>query len=161
MKIESQNIKSQQTISEEHIFNGFGCNGKNLSPQISWSDAPQEAESFAITIFDPDAPTSSGWWHWVVLNIPKNYQELPLNFGGDDKAVLKDEVRQVKNDFGTFKFGGPCPPEGDKPHRYIITVHALGTDELDIPDDASAALASLMINQNTIAKAELIGFYGR
>lgn len=161
MKIQSPTIKPDEKISEEHVFNGFGCNGKNISPQLSWSGAPKNTKSFALTMFDPDAPTGSGWWHWLLVNIPAHYSELPLNFGGEDKPCLKDEIIQVRNDFGTYKFGGPCPPEGHKMHRYVITLHALNTDELDIAEDSTAAAASFLINQHTIEKTELTGLYGK
>jgi hypothetical protein len=160
-KIASVDVKAQKKIDEKHVFNGFGCSGENLSPQISWSNAPKDTKSFAVTVYDPDAPTGSGWWHWLVLNIPLTKKELPANFGAANKFNIQDGMVQIRNDFGVFNFGGPCPPKGDKSHRYVFTVYALKIDKIDISKDATAALAGFMINQNTLAKAHFTALYGR
>jgi len=157
----SQDIKSGSSIKVKHVFDGFGCVGDNTSPQLSWKNAPKDAKSFAITAYDPDAPTGSGWWHWVVLNIPTNQVSLPQGFGDDNKFSLNSGINQIKNDFGTYSFGGPCPPEKDKPHRYIFTIYALNTDQINLDKDASAALAGYMINANMIAKKSFTAYYGR
>jgi Raf kinase inhibitor-like YbhB/YbcL family protein len=138
----SPDIKPNATIAKKFEFNGFGCSGENKSPALKWSGAPKDAKSFAVTVYDPDAPSGSGWWHWSVINIPANVTELPADAG----AV-----------------GGVCPPQGDKPHRYVFTVYALKTDKLDVPADATAALAlaGFMINANSIAKAGFTAKYGR
>jgi len=159
--IKSSDIDSHSVISEKHVFKGFGCSGKNVSPQISWKNAPEGTKSFALTVYDPDAPTGSGWWHWVVANIPTTYKSLPANLGSQDAFAIKDGMTQVRNDFGVYKFGGPCPPQGDKPHRYIFTIHALGVDKLPLESGATAALAGFMINKNTLAKASFEARYGR
>jgi len=159
--IKSSDIAPASVISDKHVFNGFGCSGKNISPQISWSNAPLGTKSFALTAYDPDAPTGSGWWHWVVVNIPATYKKLPADFGAQDAFTIKDGAMQIRNDFGAYKFGGPCPPQGDKPHRYIFTIYALKTDKLDLNDAATAALAGFMINRNAIAKASFEARYGR
>jgi Raf kinase inhibitor-like YbhB/YbcL family protein len=143
------------------VFNSFGCSGENVSPQISWSNVPAGTKSFAVTVYDPDAPTGSGWWHWLVVNIPTSYKSLPANFAAQDSFALKDGIAQVRNDFGTYKFGGPCPPQGDKPHRYIFTIYALKTDKLDLSESSTAALAGFMINRNVLAKAQFSARYGR
>lgn len=159
--LKSSEVKNNSTITAKHVFNGFGCSGKNLSPQLSWSSAPKDAKSFAITVYDPDAPTGSGWWHWLVVNIPASYGKLPSDFGANDKFELPGGILQIRNDFGAYKFGGPCPPKGDKPHRYIFTIHALKTEKLELAESATAALAGFMINQNSIAKASFEAFYSR
>lgn len=128
--IRSNNIIEGSTISMKHVFNGFGCTGKNMSPHISWRDAPQGTKSFALTVYDPDAPTGSGWWHWVVINIPANFDALPLNFGEANQFHLSEGINQIHNDFSNFSYGGPCPPNGDRPHRYIFTIHALRVEHL-------------------------------
>ncbi len=161
LEIKSADIKPGSTINKEHIFNSFGCAGKNISPRISWKDAPKETKSFALTVYDPDAPTGSGWWHWVLVNIPAKYTRLPSDFGKEDKFDLKDDIKQVRNDFGFYKYGGSCPPIGDKPHRYIFTIHALKVDKLDIDSTATAAFAGYFINQNTIEKKSFEAFFGR
>lgn len=160
-KLSSKDIDSSQQIALKHVFNGFGCEGKNISPQLSWQNPPVGTKSFALTVYDPDAPTGSGWWHWVVLNIPKHYKELPTNFGRKDQFRFKNLVTQVRNDYGIHKFGGPCPPKGDKPHRYIFTLYALKTDKIVLNKSATAAQAGFMINANTIDKASFITTFGR
>jgi Raf kinase inhibitor-like YbhB/YbcL family protein len=163
-KLTSSDIARGKKISTKHVFNGFGCTGENISPQLVWSNAPKDTKSFALTVYDPDAPTGSGWWHWVVANIPAEYSELPANFGEKNSFKLEaadKAINQIRNDFGIYSFGGPCPPQGDKPHRYIFTIHALKVEKLDLNDEATAALAGFMINANTIAKARLISTYSR
>ena len=141
-------------------FNGFGCSGDNQSPALRWSGAPAGTKTFAVTCFDPDAPTGSGWWHWSVVNIPGGVTELPRNAGAEGDANLPKGASHVRIDYGVKAWGGPCPPPGDKPHRYVFTVHAL-KDRLELPPDATAALAGFMINANTIEKASFTALYGR
>ena len=161
LKIKSADIKSGSTIDNSHVFNSFGCEGGNISPRISWSEAPADTKSFAFTIYDPDAPTGSGWWHWLLVNIPASQTRLAADFGKEDKFDLKDGIKQIRNDFGTYKFGGPCPPVGDQPHKYIFTIYALKTDKIDISENATAAYAGYLINQNIIEKKSFEAFYGR
>jgi Raf kinase inhibitor-like YbhB/YbcL family protein len=160
-KLESPDIQPGAMIDRRFEANVFGCTGENKSPALKWSGAPQGAKSFAVTVYDPDAPTGSGWWHWVVINIPGNVTELPADAGNHSGGKLPAGARQVRIDYGFTGWGGMCPPPGDKPHRYIFTVHALKTDRLDIPEDATAALAGFMINANTIEKASFTALYGR
>ncbi len=159
--LSSPDIKPNSTIDKKFEFNGFGCSGENKSPALKWSGAPKDTKSFAVTVYDPDAPTGSGWWHWSVINIPANVTELPADAGAAGGASLPKGATPVRIDFGVAAWGGVCPPQGDKPHRYVFTVHALKTDKLDIPADATAALAGFMINANTIAKASFTAKYGR
>ena len=159
--LESADIKANAAIDRKFEFNGFGCSGENKSPALKWSGAPKEAKGFAVTVYDPDAPTGSGWWHWSVINIPANVTELRGNAGAAGGAFLPPGAKHVRIDYGVAAWGGVCPPEGDKPHRYIFTVHALKTDKLDVPADGTAALAGFMINANTIAKATFTAKYGR
>jgi Raf kinase inhibitor-like YbhB/YbcL family protein len=159
--ISSANIAPNSTIANQHVFNGFGCEGKNISPQISWQNAPANTKSFALTVYDPDAPTGSGWWHYVAINIPATYKKLPAGFASQDKFEIANNINQIRNDFGVRNFGGPCPPKGDKPHRYIFTIFALKVENLEVPESATAALAGYMINQNILAKASFEATYGR
>ncbi len=145
-------------LSKTQEFNGFGCDGKNLSPQLKWSKAPKDTKSFAVTVFDPDAPTGSGWWHWIVVNIPSDVHELKAGASGE---TMPKGALEVKNDYGTVGFGGACPPKGDKPHRYIFTVYALDVDKLPVKEDTNAPVVGFQINAHTIAKASLISHYGR
>jgi Raf kinase inhibitor-like YbhB/YbcL family protein len=159
--LSSPEIKAGGTMPKSFEFNGFGCSGDNKSPTLKWSGAPAGTKSFAVTVYDPDAPTGSGWWHWVVVNIPANVTELPSNAGAVGGANLPQGASNVKVDFGFAGWGGTCPPQGDKPHRYIFTVFALKTDKLDLPPDATAALAGFMINANKLGSASFTSKYGR
>lgn len=160
-KLHSPEINRHNLIPQRFEFNGFGCAGENKSPVLQWSGAPKGAKSFAVTVYDPDAPTGSGWWHWMVINIPAEVGELKADAGNVSNANLPTGARQVRIDYGMAAWGGTCPPQGDKPHRYIFTVHALKVDKLDIPADATAALAGFMINANSLGKASFTAKYGR
>lgn len=157
----SPTIKPGDFLTEEQVFNGFGCSGKNQSPALKWSGFPKGTKSFAVTVYDPDAPTGSGWWHWVVYNIPANVSELVSGAGGPTGKLLPPGAVQGRTDFGTYAFGGACPPQGDSPHRYIFTVHALDIEKIDIPLDSSAALIGFMIHANSLGKASFTAKYGR
>ena len=157
----SPSIKPGSMLTDAQVFNGFGCTGKNMSPALKWSGAPKETKSFAVTVYDPDAPTGSGWWHWVVYNIPATATELPEGAGSNDGKQLPAGSVQGRTDFGSAGFGGACPPTGDKPHRYIFTVYALKTEKLDIPADGTAAMVGYMINANKLAASSFSAKYGR
>jgi Raf kinase inhibitor-like YbhB/YbcL family protein len=160
-RLSSPEIKAGGTIPKSFEFNGFGCAGDNKSPALKWSGAPKGTKSFAVTMYDPDAPTGSGWWHWMVINIPAGVSELPGNAGALNSAALPAGASQSRIDFGVNAWGGVCPPQGDKPHRYIFTVHALKVERLDVPADATAALTGYMINGNSLGKASFTARYGR
>lgn len=156
--LKSDDLLGQLTKTQE--FSGFGCDGKNISPQLHWSDAPKGTKSFAVTLYDPDAPTGSGWWHWVVLNIPSSTTSLPTDFGNIAKSH-NTKILQTVTDFGSAGFGGACPPKGDRPHRYMFTVHALDVDHLDLDAKSSPALVGYMINAHSLGKATILSYYGR
>jgi Raf kinase inhibitor-like YbhB/YbcL family protein len=160
-KLVSPTIKPGAMLTDAQVFNGFGCEGKNISPALKWSGAPKGTKSFALTVYDPDAPTGSGWWHWVVINLPASTTELPEGAGSADGKGLPAGAMQGRTDFGAPGFGGACPPKGDKPHRYIFTVHALKTEKIEVPSDATAALVGFMINANRIGSASFTARYGR
>jgi Raf kinase inhibitor-like YbhB/YbcL family protein len=160
-KLSSPEIKANHMIPKRFEFNGFGCSGENKSPALKWSGAPKGTKSFAVTVYDPDAPTGSGWWHWVVINIAADVTELAPNAGALDSTTLPKGAVQGRNDYGTAAWGGTCPPQGDKPHRYIFTVYALKAGKLDVPADATAALTGFMIHANTLRKASFTAKYGR
>jgi Raf kinase inhibitor-like YbhB/YbcL family protein len=160
-QLSSPTVKDQGKIGNEHVFAGFGCSGGNVSPALQWQGAPKEAKSFAVTVYDPDAPTGSGWWHWVIFNLSPSVQQLPTNAGKADGKTAPAGSIQSMTDFGQSGYGGPCPPAGDKPHRYIFTVYALKVDQLPLKSDASGAMVGFYLNQNMIAKASFTGLYGR
>jgi Raf kinase inhibitor-like YbhB/YbcL family protein len=157
--LRSDQVGGQLTIDQ--VYSGFGCTGRNVSPALKWSDAPKNAKSFAVTVYDPDAPTGSGWWHWIIFNIPAAVTELKADAGDPQKKIAPQGSVQSMTDYGKTGFGGACPPVGDKPHRYIFTVFALDVPKLDLDEKAGAALVGFMLNQHTIAKAALISYYGR
>ncbi len=159
--LESPDIPAGGTVPAHFEFDSFGCSGRNESPALRWSNPPESTRSLALTVFDPDAPTSSGWWHWVVVDLPPTTTGLDAKAGARGDAGLPKGARHIRNDYGALAWGGLCPPPGDKPHRYVFTLHALSVERLDIPNDATAALASFMINANTLAKASFTSLYGR
>lgn len=157
--LESTTFKNGM-VAPEQVFNGFGCTGKNISPALSWKNAPQGTKSFALMVHDPDAPTGgAGWWHWAVVNIPAATNMLPEGAGDKSGSKLPAGTMHVRTDFGFAGYGGACPPKGDKPHRYIFTLYALKTDKLDLPADASASLAGFMINANSLGSANFTVTY--
>ena len=156
--LHSNDLAGQLTKKQE--FAGFGCDGQNISPELHWNDAPGGTKSFALTVYDPDAPTGSGWWHWVVFNIPASTTSLPSDFGNLDKKQPFAAVQSI-TDYGKGGFGGACPPKGDKAHRYIFTLHALDVEHLDLDAKASPALVGYMLGVHTISKTSLISYYRR
>jgi Raf kinase inhibitor-like YbhB/YbcL family protein len=162
MSLTSADLDEGATISNEQVLNGYGCNGGNLSPALSWSGAPPGTRSFAVSMYDPDAPTGSGWWHWMVFNIPSGTTSLPKGAGDVKKQLTPKGAIQSRNDFGTDGYGGPCPPAGDKPHHYQITVFAVDVEKLPgAKNKAASALVSSDLRSHSLAKATLTGFYGR
>ncbi|MGE5651376.1 MAG: YbhB/YbcL family Raf kinase inhibitor-like protein [Bacillota bacterium] len=158
-QLKSADIQNNRQLHASQVYQGFGCSGDNQSPQLEWSGAPAATKSFAVTMYDPDASTGSGWWHWVVYDIPASVHMLAGGAGHPGK--LPDGARHGRNDFGSMDFGGACPPAGDKPHRYVVTVYALKTDKLGVPADASPAMIGFMLNSNRLGTASLTGMYGR
>ena len=160
-RLDSPDIEVRKAIANKHVFKGFGCEGENISPALTWRGAPAGTKSFAVTVYDPDAPTGSGWWHWVVYNLPATTSSLLAGAGDPTKKQLPAGAVQGRTDFGTPGFGGACPPPGDKPHRYIFNLYALKADKLELPPDATAAMVGYNLNANRIGKASFTGQYGR
>jgi Raf kinase inhibitor-like YbhB/YbcL family protein len=156
----STDISPGGTIANQQVFNGFGCSGGNVSPALTWSNPPAGTKSFALLMHDPDAPTGSGWWHWVVYNIPATQSSLPAGAGDPQKKLLPAGAVQGRSDFGTPGYGGPCPPPG-APHHYYLRLYALKDAKLDVPADATAAYIGFTVRAHSLAKAELMGLYGR
>jgi Raf kinase inhibitor-like YbhB/YbcL family protein len=163
MKVSSDEVKNHGTSPKSMEANIFGCDGGNMSPSLKWTGAPEGTKSFAINLYDPDAPTGSGFWHWIVFNIPPSTTSLPKN-AGDVKANLMPEgVIQSRNDYGFTGFGGMCPPKGDKPHHYTLTVYAVDEDKLQFAKDdmVSPAVVGFELHFHSKAKAALHWTYGR
>ena len=159
----SNSFNDGDYLGSDHILSesyGFGCSGGNVSPHLAWTDPPDGTKSFALTCYDPDAPTGSGFWHWVLVNIPADARELEPG-AGSESGNPPGGALQVRTDFGPPGYGGPCPPEGDHPHRYIFTIHAVGLEGLPVTADRSAAVVGFYLNFNTIAKSSLMGLYKR
>jgi len=148
-------------LSNLQVLNGFGCSGKNISPELSWKNAPEGTKSFALTMYDPDAPTGSGWWHWIVFDIPVDIHSLKSNAGNIKASVAPKGSIQSRTSFGQPGFGGACPPQGENPHQYIFTIYALKVDKLGLKADATPALAGFYLNQNVLAKASILAYYSR
>ena len=159
-RLQSPGMAPNGMLANDQVYSGFGCSGKNISPALCWKGAPRDTRSFALTVYDPDAPTGSGWWHWVVYNIPADVSELPAG-AGNPGGKLPGGALQGHTDFGTSGYGGPCPPSGDKPHHYIFTVYALKVEKISVPDEASAAMVGFMLHANALSKASLTARYGR
>ncbi len=159
--LQSAEVKPGAKMAETQVFKGFGCEGGNVSPSLKWTNAPAGTKSFALTVYDPDAPTGSGWWHWVIFNIPASVTSLPAGAGDPASGTAPTGAVQSRTDFGKPGYGGPCPPKGDKPHRYIFTVYALKVDKIDADRDASGALVGFMLNANKLAKTSFTAYYGR
>ncbi|ABZ76231.1 PEBP family protein [Shewanella halifaxensis HAW-EB4] len=155
IELNSTNVTEGKTLKNAQLFNQWGCTGENISPELSWNDVPAGTKSFAVTMYDPDAPTGSGWWHWMVVNLPASTQSLPANSGLKGGANLPKGASMVSNDFGFKGFGGGCPPEGAAPHNYQITVYALDVAHLELPENGTAALAGYNIYQHLLGKAVL------
>jgi Raf kinase inhibitor-like YbhB/YbcL family protein len=163
-KVTSNSFRDGDYLGPDHILSadfGFGCAGGNKSPHLAWSDAPSGTKSFAVTCFDPDAPTGSGFWHWLVVNIPANAAELAIDAGNAKSPKLPAGALQTRTDFGAPGYGGPCPPPGDHPHRYLFTVFAVSADSLPVKADTSAAIVGFQLNFNTLAKSAIMGLYKR
>ncbi len=156
----SPDIAPGGKIAEAQVYDSFGCSGHNVSPALTWTNPPAGTKSFALFMYDPDAPTGSGWWHWVVYNIPATVTSLPAGAGDAKKNLMPNGAVQGKTDFGTLGYGGPCPPPG-KPHHYYLRLYALKVPKLDVTADATAALVGFNVSANTLGKAQLLGMYSR
>ncbi|MCE3233466.1 MAG: kinase inhibitor [Rickettsiaceae bacterium] len=159
LKLSSNNIQEGKKIRRAQVYDNRNCKGHNLSPYLSWSGAPESTKSFAITVFDPDAPRPSGWWHWVVFNIPKDIQELPAGIGVYSNAKLPAHAIEIMNDYGEYGYGGPCPPKGDKPHHYQFSIYALDIDVLQLDSTATASEVKYLLEQHKLAIDTISAYY--
>jgi Raf kinase inhibitor-like YbhB/YbcL family protein len=158
--VTSDDVSHGEALSNKQIANTFGMSGENMSPQLSWSGFPAETKSFAVTCYDPDAPTGSGFWHWLVIDIPASVTTLAAGAGAGGDAALPGGAFHVRNDTGTKDFMGAAPPAGDEPHRYVFAVHAVDTEKLGIDSDVTPAVAGFNLRFHTIARGLLVPVYG-
>ncbi|WP_028922729.1 YbhB/YbcL family Raf kinase inhibitor-like protein [Pseudonocardia acaciae] len=160
--VTSADIADGQTLPEAQRSGAFGVpGGRDVSPQLSWSGAPAGTRSYAVTCYDPDAPTGSGFWHWAVANIPASVTELPTDAGAVGGAAMPAGALTLANDGGMRGYVGAAPPPGHGDHRYYFTVHAVGVESLELPDGATPAYLGFNLFSNTVGRAVLIGLFGR
>jgi Raf kinase inhibitor-like YbhB/YbcL family protein len=157
LAVTSTSFQHNTRLPEKHVFDGWGLSGGNLSPQLSWSGAPAATMGYAVTCFDPDAPTPSGFWHWLLLGIPADVTSLDVGAGTAETSPQGSF--HVVNDFGDKKYDGAAPPAGDQNHRYLFAVHALDTDDLGLDDTAGAAVAAFTMLGHTLARGVISTSY--
>ncbi len=153
MRIFSNDFKDDDKMPERQVFNGMGYQGDNISPHLAWDDAPEGTKSFVVTCYDPDAPTGSGWWHWVVVNIPASTTLLEQG-AGSGVALLPPGALQTRTDFGKTGYGGAAPPQGES-HRYIFTVYALDIEAIEVDAEASGAMVGFNVHFHALASASI------
>ncbi len=159
LELQSNDVTNGGTFANEQVFNSFGYSGKNISPELHWTKGPEGTLSYALMMYDPDAPTGSGWWHWVVFNIPADWTSLAKGFGSKSAKKSAPAV-QSRTDFGAPGYGGPAPPPG-KVHHYILTLYALKVKSLPLKKDASAAMVGFYANQNKLDSAAITVLFGK
>lgn len=159
LKAWSDSVKPGETIDQKYLYNSFGCKGKNISPAISWSGEPEGTKSFAVTMYDPDAPKEGGWWHWAVVNIPGSVHGL--NEGASNDRKLPKEAIELKTTYGEAHYGGPCPPKGADPHHYVFTVYALNEPASTATAKSTPDSIKSELEAKTIEKAVFTVEYGR
>lgn len=147
----SDDVHNGEPMPVEYAHDSVG--GGNVSPQLSWSDFPAETRGFVVTCFDPDAPTGSGFWHWVLVNLPATVTELPRGAGSGTSTAAYGGAFSVRNDYGDQGYGGAAPPAGDRPHRYVFAVHAIDVERLDITPDSTPATVGFNLAFHTLARA--------
>ena len=161
LDVTSDDLEDGARLPDAHVADIMGCTGGNQSPHLSWSGAPEGTQSFAVTCFDPDAPTGSGFWHWVVFDLPPSTTELPRGAGSGDQAGLPAGAIHARNDAGGLEYIGMAPPEGHGEHRYVFAVHALGVPTLGVDEGAPPALVGFNLTFNTLARGVVVATWDR
>ena len=157
--VSSSDITEGGTLPTPQVSGIFGAGGEDRSPQLAWSGFPEGTKSFAITCYDPDAPTLSGFWHWAVFNIPASVSELPAGAGSPGASSMPGTAVTLRNDAGLAQFLGAAPPAGHGPHRYQFVVHALGTEHLDVDPSATPAFLMFNLMGQTLARGSITAVY--
>ena len=160
-KLMSPDVGPDKPFAQEFVYNSYGCHGANKSFALTWEGAPQGTQSYVVTHFDPDALLGRGFWHWIVIDIPGSTTSLARDAGNEDGTKLPEGAKHLKQSFGRAGYGGSCPPPGDKPHTYLVTVYAIKVPRLDIPADTTAAQALPIVEANALGKATLTYQFGR
>ena len=156
-RLYSNDLQDGAKMPERQVFNGMGYHGDNLSPHLAWDGVPEGTKSFVISVYDPDAPTGSGWWHWVVANLPADTRVLPQG-AGSGQAELPEEAIQTRTDFGQAGYGGAAPPKGET-HRYIFTVHALDVEKIAVDEGASGAMVGFNVHFHSLGSASITALF--
>jgi Raf kinase inhibitor-like YbhB/YbcL family protein len=158
-EVSSEDIEHDKELAQPHLSGVFGAGGEDVSPHLSWSGFPEETKSFAVTVYDPDAPTGAGFWHWAVVDIPLDVTELPRGAGDESGRGLPEGAFQLRHDAGTDRFIGAAPPPGHGRHDYYFVVHAVGVESLGIDKDASPAFLGFNLFSNTVGRGMLVAHY--
>jgi Raf kinase inhibitor-like YbhB/YbcL family protein len=155
-EVRSDDVSHDETLATPHRSGALGAGGEDVSPHLAWSGAPEGTQSYAVTVYDPDAPTASGFWHWAAFNIPADVTELPTGASG---SSMPEGTVELKNDGGTSGYIGAAPPPGHGPHHYWIVVHAVDVPSLDVPPDASPAFLGFNLSGHTLGRATIVPVY--
>ncbi len=153
-KLTSNELKNNEQLPNSQVYNGYGCSGGNVSPQLSWQNAPSNTKSFAIICHDPDAPRPTGWYHWLVVDIPNNVNSI-------EKAGKIKDALETMTDFGTSGYGGACPPVGHGVHRYNFTVYALDVEKINVSQSTKPTVVESEVLKHAIAKSTITGLFER
>lgn len=153
----SEDVDDGAALATPQLSGIFGAGGEDVSPQLSWSGAPDGTRSYVVTCYDPDAPTGAGFWHWAVLNIPASVTSLPRGAGDETGSGLPEGAVQLPNDASLPRFLGAAPPPGHGPHRYYFAVHAVDVASLDVPATATPSFLAFNLFGRTLARAVLVG----
>jgi Raf kinase inhibitor-like YbhB/YbcL family protein len=158
-QLTSDDISDGATLGAPQVSGVMGAGGEDKSPQLSWSGAPEGTRSYAVTVYDPDAPTASGFWHWAAFNIPAEITDLPAGAGGADGTALPDGAVQLKNDAGMVGYVGAAPPPGHGTHHYYVVVHAVDLDQLDVPAEGTPAYLGFNLFSHALGRATIVAEY--
>jgi len=158
-EVSSDDVTHNETLGNPQVSGVLGAGGSDVSPHLSWSGAPEGTKSFAVTIYDPDAPTASGFWHWAVFNIPASVTELAAGAGASDNSQLPEGATQLRNDAGMVGYVGAAPPAGHGPHHYYTVVHAVDVESLEVPAEGSCAFLGFNLFSHTLGRAVIVPTY--
>ncbi len=155
----SKDVSDGAMLPEAQVSGMMGAGGRDVSPQLSWTGFPEGTRSFAVTCYDPDAPTASGFWHWAVADLPVDTTELPADAGNPDAGLLPSSAVVLRNDAGMARYTGAAPPSGHGKHRYFFVIHAVDVGKLDIDEDATPAVLGFNLFSHTLGRAAIVPVY--